>query len=89
MIIIVYRCLCKCCKVMEKVDECTCCLEILKMADRVTTWNTDNVPKPISCIPEHPGFIAGCLNIWALKIAYHQYKQEHTVSDIKKKSQHE
>jgi hypothetical protein len=31
----------------------------------------------INCITLHPGFDAGCLNKWALQIAYYAYRQQH------------
>ena len=33
--------------------------------------------QPPSCITEHPGFQAVCLNRWVLQAAWYQYKQQY------------
>ena len=43
-----------------KPEECQCCHEIEKMGDQ--------------CLTNHPGFEAGCLNQWALRLAGLSYK---------------
>ena len=33
--------------------------------------------KKPNCITDHPGFAGGCLNRWALQIAWYHYKQKY------------
>ena len=51
-------------------QECICCKEIPQVASKNST--------PSTCIIEHPGFHAVCLNVWVLQVAYYyQYRQQH------------
>ena len=34
-----------------------------------------------TCITDHPGFAAVCLNVWVLQTAYHPYLQRHHAMD--------
>lgn len=53
---------------MPNVEECVCCHEI----DEIVTKKGDH-----NCIIGHPGFEEGCLNLYALEIAYYAYRQDH------------
>lgn len=58
---------------MPTFIECLCCTEIDKIKAKINNANDVSV----TCITQHPGFDAVCLNVWVLQAAYYQYKQEH------------
>ena len=58
---------------MPRVEESVCCAEI----DHVSQRKGDR-----NCIIGHPGFEPGCLNVYALQIAYFAYCQEHGHRDV-------
>ena len=62
------RCTCFNCVSMPSVEESICCNEIDQVADK----KGENL-----CIIGHPGFEGGCLNVYALQIAYYAYRQNH------------
>ena len=74
---------------MEDAEDCLCCQEISQMKAKCDAWSNEKGQTPISCITQHPGFKSGCLDIWTLEIAYHQYKHEHGKGELKKKKQHQ
>ena len=53
---------------MPTVEESICCHEI----EQVSLRKEDH-----TCIIGHPGFEAGCLNVYALQIAYFAYRQDY------------
>ena len=53
---------------MSTVEESICCHKI----DQVSLRKGDR-----TCIIGHPGFEAGCLNVYALQIAYFAYCQDY------------
>lgn len=55
---------------MPSEVESRCCQEIQQVSDKAKDGSTT-----FKCITEHPGFAGGCLNVWALEIAYLQYRQ--------------
>ena len=59
---------------MESSRECVCCKEIIKMVEKI-----DEVEGPVlcTCITQHSGFEAVCLNVWVLQTAYYQYRQHY------------
>jgi hypothetical protein len=65
------------CIAMPTDDESVCCREITKVLQIVEEFNSETT----SCITQHPGFEAGCLNVWTLQIAYLQYRQHYGVLD--------
>lgn len=72
------RCRCDNCQRLDRREECICCQEI----DCIVTKNYEVVERglmaePPSCITQHPGFQANCLNIWVLQTAWLQYKQQY------------
>lgn len=67
------RCECSHCDFMGTSAECICCKEISSVVAKIGEANDSDV----SCIIEHPGFEAVCLNVWVLQAAYFQYRQHH------------
>ena len=65
---------------MPTAIESRCCSEIPKIKDKAGEAG-------VRCIIEHPGFAGGCLNVWALEIAYLQYRQEY--GSMRQKNIHE
>ncbi|KAJ4944140.1 hypothetical protein JOQ06_024078 [Pogonophryne albipinna] len=65
-------CTCGCCRAdnLETVQECVCCRELAKV--QALNGNHEG-----SCITQHPGFEAVCLNEYVLDVAYSYYKQNH------------
>ena len=57
---------------MPTVTECVCCCEIDKVVQKI-----ENSPIRISCITQHEGFNAVCLNRWVLQTAFYQFHQSH------------
>jgi hypothetical protein len=56
---------------MATETECLCCHEFEVYRAKFTEGAN------VNCITLHPGFAAGCLNEWALQIAYFAYRQQH------------
>ena len=67
------RCQCSHCTLMPTYVERVCCTEINEITAKITDANNPSV----TCITQHPGFNAVCLNIWVLQAAYYQYRQEY------------
>ena len=57
---------------MPTYVECVCCCEYPKVVSTKEA-DVDEAPK---CITDHPRFTEVCLSVFALKVAYYQYKQE-------------
>jgi len=61
---------------MTTKDESVCCREIRQVSAKMTDAETlESLGGKLNCITYHPGFRSGCLNVWALEIAYLQYRQ--------------
>lgn len=43
----------------------------------LTAVTEGDCEQPLSCITEHPGFLAVCTNKWVLRTAWFQYKQQY------------
>ena len=54
---------------MPTVTECLCCCEIDKVENKMDGG--------YSCIVEHPGFDAVCLNVWVLQTAYYTLRKHY------------
>ena len=54
--------LCNDCSILEIIRECRYCIEISKILDV-----NNELEVPVSCITEHPGLKAVCLNVWVFK----------------------
>ncbi len=67
------RCTCQHCQQQTAAEENLCCQVIPAVAEKVDEAEDE----PISCITDHPGFIAVCTNVWSLETAWHQYKQQY------------
>ncbi|XP_052075875.1 uncharacterized protein LOC127713966 [Mytilus californianus] len=61
-------CDCGNCESMPKAEECICCHELSRVTEKM-----EELPTPVSCITEHPGFEPVCLNQYVLETAYFQY----------------
>ena len=62
------RCLCGRCRPMESVVESLCCREVSAFWSLVEKLSAR--PADVTCLTQHPGFEACCLNPFVLKIAY-------------------
>jgi len=69
---------------MPTAVECLCCNEVQEVADKVQEFGSS-----ISCITEHEGFEAVCLNVWVLQAAYFSYRQRYGSQDTKEHPVHE
>uniref|UniRef100_A0A667WI64 P2X purinoreceptor 7 intracellular domain-containing protein n=1 Tax=Myripristis murdjan TaxID=586833 RepID=A0A667WI64_9TELE len=59
---------------MASAQESMCCREV----DAFWALVESLTPRPdISCLTQHPGFEASCLNPFVLQIAYMSFRQEH------------
>ena len=65
-----FRCHCGHCNIMPTSGECICCCEVDKVVSKMEETGA-------SCITEHEGFGAVCLNRWVLQTAYFQYRQQY------------
>ena len=54
------------------------CGEIVKKNTEAVEMGDCQVPP--SCITQHPGFQAVCLNRWVLQCAWYQYRQQYSKS---------
>lgn len=62
---------------MDREEECCCCQEIEQVkAKNVEAVQIENIEQP-SCITDHPGFKAVCLNVWVLQAAWYQFRQQY------------
>ena len=68
---------------MPTSRECVCCAEIDEVAEKMQEG-----PREVTCITEHEGFEAVCLNVWVLQAAYFQYRQ-HYGDDAEEKPEYE
>ena len=70
---------------MPTAVECVCCSEIQEVKKVIEECEpTVNA----SCITEHEGFEAVCLNIWVLQAAYFLYRQQYGTSDVRDQPLH-
>ena len=60
---------------METVVESLCCREVSAFWSLVEELSPR--PADVTCLTQHPGFEACCLNPFVLKIAYTHFKQDH------------
>ena len=67
-----FRCKCQNCQIMDRNEECKCCMEFSKIVDKIS-----EVVEHPSCITLHHGFGLVCLNRWVLQTAWFQYKQQY------------
>ena len=65
-----FRCHCGHCDIMPTSGECICCCEVEEVVSKIEETGA-------SCITEHEGFGAVCLNRWVLQTAYFQYRQQY------------
>ena len=70
-----FRCECSQCEVMATEQECKSCTEIQEVRDKME--EVEDPEERGTCITEHPGFPAVCLNVWVLQTAYHAYVQRY------------
>ena len=61
-----FRCLCNNCQTMPTLEESKCCQNTNVVDGKLEAEN-------ISCITEHDGFRANCLNIHVLEASYYDY----------------
>ena len=59
---------------MESVVESLCCREVSAFWSLVEELSPR--PADVTCLTQHPGFEAFCLNPFVLKIAYTHFKQD-------------
>ena len=64
--------MCGQCDSFPLVEECVCCVELIKVVKRM-----EECPTAIACITQHPGFRSVCLDVWSLQVAYLAYADEH------------
>ena len=69
-----FRCTCGNCVIMTSPQECRCCRERPQVVAQFADLPDGDTGK---CITEHPGFQTGCLDPFALKIAYLTYRQQY------------
>ncbi|XP_057714363.1 P2X purinoceptor 7-like [Corythoichthys intestinalis] len=70
------RCTCSNCVAMGTQIESRCCMERPQILTKMEEYR-DQTDSALSCMTEHPGFTANCLNQWVLEVAYLQYKQQY------------
>ncbi|XP_061185189.1 uncharacterized protein LOC133193246 [Saccostrea echinata] len=63
-------CSCKNCITMPTAKECKCCLFYAAIESRLEERGE-------TCITEHEGFAANCLNRWVLETSFYEYLEEH------------
>lgn len=65
-----FRCLCNNCENMPTQTESKCCKSTNIVDGKIEA-------EDLSCITDHDGFQANCLNIHVLEVAYYDYVKEH------------
>ena len=63
-----------------------CCKEITATANKCETAGSD---EEITCITEHEGFDAVCLNVWILQAGFFSYRYHYGTRDIGDNPTHE
>ena len=63
--------------------ECICCHEVDSIIKKMYMYESE-----LSCITEHEGFEAVCLNLWVIQAAYFNY-QQHYGNDVQHRPVHE
>ena len=72
------RCTCGNCQRLDRAEECVCCQEIdCVVGKNLEAVELEGLAEPPSCITQHPGFHAVCVNRWVLQTAWYQYKQQY------------
>ena len=72
------RCTCVNCQRLDRAEECVCCQEIdCVVGKNLEAVKLEGLAEPPSCISQHPGFHAVCVNRWVLQTAWYQYKQQY------------
>ena len=77
-LVLLFRCTCDNCQIMDRREECICCQEIEEVLN--TNLNAvfeGDISETPTCITQHPGFLAVCTNKWVLRTAWFQYKQQY------------
>ena len=84
MNILVYVGACGHCVVMptSRACHCVCSAEIDELSEKMQEG-----PCEVTCITEHEGFEAVCLNVWVLQAAYFEYRQRYG-DNAREKSMH-
>ena len=68
---------------MPRDVECRCCQEISQVqAKLLDAVRVEGLESPPTCITNHPGFQAVCINPWVLQTAWHQYKQQYGTKGV-------
>ena len=69
---------------MPSPRECVCCQEITAMSDKTKTSESE-----ITCITDHEGFEAVCLNIWVLQVGFASYRYQYGTHGVGQEPIHE
>ena len=64
---------------MPSATECLCCQEVPQIQTILEDLNPESPP---TCITLHPGFSSAVLDVWALQVAYLQYRQQYGALNI-------
>ena len=74
-----FRCVCGLCESMATEKECRCCLENDNVRAVVEDIDEEDLEssQDITCVTQHPGFKAICLNRYSLDMSYYAYKQHY------------
>ena len=66
--------------------ECVCCKEITATANKCEKASSE---EPVTCITEHEGFDAVCLNVWVLQAGIFSYRYQYGTHDVGDTPTHE
>ena len=66
--------------------ECVCCKEITATANKCEVSGSD---VRVTCITEHEGFDAVCLNVWVLQTSFFSYRYHYGTRDVRDTPTHE
>jgi len=69
---------------MPTERECICCQEHDPIKSKIAENDSE-----VSCITQHEGFEAVCLNRWVLQAGFFQYRERYGGSDIRSEPVHE
>ena len=75
---------------MGREVECRCCQEVDEVRAKLyEAVEVEALDCPPSCITNHSGFLAVCINVWVLQTAWYQYKKQCGAKDpIYKRNRH-
>ena len=63
---------------MDRSDECVCCQEIPEMLSlNEEVMIIKKIKDPLTCITDNPAFTSVCLDMFVLRTAWYQYRQEY------------